>query len=304
VLWAVPIGFEVGAVVYNREILSRYRKRPPASMEELLETGGMLNHFGGRDTRGVAVCGLGEWSAAHSGYFTAYVNYGATDFEIEDGRLSSRVNSPEAIAVTDLWVRMLRECAPADWEEYDWRRCLGDLSDRRVAMLCDSNVIGYYADSPGASSLPGSFGVAPPPVPPGADPGGIRSNLWAWGLAINPESRRQDAAWLFVQYFTSREFQLWSVLEWKSLNPPRRSVFEDPAFQAAVASMHGYVETFSGLIENAMVYFTPNPYISDICDYWATTVRDIANGRYRDTEEGMNALKIWMDNKVSAVAIE
>lgn len=303
-LWAVPMGFEASAITYNREVLARYRLDVPTSMEELLRAGAILNHFEGESTYGVAARGVGEWNSVHSGYITAFVNYGAKDLEIEDGKLVSRVNSPEAIAVTDLWVRMLRECGPPDWEEYDWYRCLEDIGNRSSAMLYDSDILGYYADSPGSSSQSGKLGIAPPPIPPEGDPGAIKSNLWVWGLAINPESRHRDAAWLFVQYFTSRKFQLWSVLEWKSVNPPRRSVFDDAAFQGTIATMHGYAETFSRIVDNTTVYFTPNPYFFDISERWAAVIRDIANGMYQDTEEGMNALKIWMDNKLSKVPVE
>ena len=303
-MWAIPMGFESSALTYNREILARHRLPVPSSLEEVIETGRQLREFEGEGTYGVAARGVGEWNSVHSGYMTAFANYGATDMAVEGGRLVSKVNSPEAVAVTDLWIQMLRECGPEDWEYYDWVRCLRDIGERKTAILLDSDVLGFFANAPGASSQSGKLGCAPPPMPAGSDLSQAKSNLWVWGLAVNPATEQEMAAWLFVQYFTSKEFQSYSVFEWKSLNPPRRSVFEDPLFQRSVASMHGYSETFSAMIGNTAVQFTPNPYFIDISKRWAAVIRDVANGMYGSTQEGMDALKIWMDEKLSKVAVE
>lgn len=209
----------------------------------------------------------------------------------------SKVNSPEAVAVTQLWIDMLTQCGPPDWEDYDWYRCLEDIGSRKTAILYDSDILGYFANTPGASSQSGKLGLARPLRPKDTDNRSIKSNLWVWGLAINPETQNPNAAWLFVQYFTGREFQSYSVLEWNSVNPPRRSIFEDPAFQKTVSSMHGYSETFSAIIDNTTIYFTPNPYFFDISERWAAVIRDIANGMYGSTQEGMNALKIDLDGR-------
>lgn len=303
-LWAMPIGFEASAVTYNREVLARHRLSPPSSLEELLETGKALNHFDGPDTNGVALRGLGEWNSIHAGYITAFANYGARDMAIENGRLVSKVDSPEAVAVTDLWVRILRECCSDDWERYNWYKCLSDLGNRRAAMVLDADILGYFANAPGASPQSGKLGMVPPPAPPGTDRAGVKSNLWVWGFAINPEAASTGAAWFLVQYFTSREFQEFSVLEWRSVNPPRKSVFENPAFQAVISSMPGFAETFSSIIPNTAIQVTPNPHYREIYARWARTIRDIANGKYPSTREGMEALKHWMDDKLADVDVD
>lgn len=303
-LWAIPLGFEASAITFNREVLAKKRLAVPSSMSELVEAGKALNGFEGEGTYGVAARGAGQWNSLHSGYITAFMNYGAKDMEVENGRLVSKVNSPEAVAITELWIEMLRDCGPADWEEYTWYRCLDDMGNRKAAILYDSDILGYFANSPGAYSQSGKLGMAPPPFPKGQEPEDIKSNLWVWGLAINSASQVKEAAWLFVQYFTSSEFQTYSVLEWSSINPPRRSVFHNPAFQRKALSMHGYSETFRAIIENTSVHFTPNPHFSDISERWAAVIRDIANGMYDSTQEGMDSLKIWMDGKLSKVEID
>jgi multiple sugar transport system substrate-binding protein len=303
-LWAIPMGFESFALTYNREVLARNRLAVPRTMEELVATGRQLEGFEGPGTYGVTVRGRAEWGSVHSGYITAFVNYGAKDMEIENGRLVSRVNSPEAVAVTDLWATMLRDCGPEDWDQYDWTRCLEDFGARRAAILFDADILGYFADFPGATSQSGKLALAPPPAPEGTPPEQVRSNLWVWGLAMNPASENDAAAWLFIQYFTGREFQAYSVLEWQSVNPPRRSVFENPEFRKVVSRMPGFVETFSSVIDNTAICFTPTPIFFDISRRWATVVRDIAKGVYPSTQAGMDALKEWMDGKLATVSVD
>ncbi len=303
-LWAIPMGFESFALTYNREVLARSRLPVPRTMEELVETGRRLREFEGPGTYGIAARGRPEWGSVHSGYITTFANYGAKDMEVENGRLTSRVNSPEAVAVTDLWATMLRECGPGDWDQYDWTRCLADLGARRATFLFDADILGYSADFPGATAQSGKLALAPPPAPAGTPPDRIKSNLWVWGLAMNPASKNDLAAWLFIQYFTGREFQAYSVLEWQSVNPPRRSVFENPEFRKVVSRMPGFLETFSSLVENTTICFTPTPIFFDISRRWASVVVDIARGAHSSTQEGMDALKAWMDEKLSEVPVD
>ncbi len=166
-LWALPIGFELSALTYNREVLTNFRLAPPATMQELIEAGKRLHHFEGPLTYGVAARGVGEWNSLHSGYLTAFANYGARDMIVENGRLVSQVNSPAAVDITEKWVTMLQDCGAPDWEFFDWYRCLQDIGDRKTALLNDSNILGYYANAMGASSQSGKLAVTLPPAPPG-----------------------------------------------------------------------------------------------------------------------------------------
>ncbi len=304
-LWAIPMGFESCALTYNREILARFRIPPPQSLEAMIEAGKTVMHFDGPGTYGIGVRGAGQWwNVIPSGFTAAFINYGARDLAIENHRLVSKVNSPEAVKATELWMQLLQNCGPADWEDYDWSRCLDDIGNRKAAMLYDADVLGFFANSSGASPQSGRLATALPPVPKGANPALAKTNLRAWGLAVNPESANLDASWLFVQYFTNREFQLYSVVEWKSVNPPRKSVFDDPEFQRVARSMPGYVETFTTLLDNMGVYYTPNPHFFEIVYRWSDTLQDIVKGKYESPREGLDALKKWMDEKLAEVEVE
>ena len=153
-------------------------------------------------------------------------------------------------------------------------------------MLFDADCNGYFQSVPGASSQSGKIAFAPPPLPKGKTE--IKSNLWVWSLAMNATSKQQDAAWLFLQYFTGKEFQSWSVTEWKSVDPPRKSVFDNPAFQKIIEATPGFKETFEATVPGTTIYFTPNPYFFELTTEWAATLQDLVAGNYKSTQEAMD----------------
>ncbi|MDR1744141.1 MAG: sugar ABC transporter substrate-binding protein [Planctomycetota bacterium] len=302
-LWALPLGFECYQLTYNKEILSKNGVGTiPADWDEFMKITAKLNRFDGEGTYGVAVRGSRNWATIHPGYISVYSLYGAQDLAIEDGRLVSKVNSPEAVAMTDAWVKMIREGGSPTWANYTWYQCGADLGAGKAAIMFDASNNGFFQNVPGATSQAGKLAAAPIPLPKGQTE--VKSNLWVWALGMNSASKEQDAAWYFIQWFTARPFQFYSVIGWKSVDPPRKSVFESPEFQAKVKEMDGYAETFNKTIAGTTILFTPNPYFFELTTEWAATLQDIVAGKYATTQEGMDQLKEKMDAALEDVELE
>ncbi len=303
-LWALPIGFECYQLTYNKEILQKYAGTStiPTDWDEFMKLTAKLNRFEGEGTYGVAVRGSRNWATIHPGYISVFALYGAQDIAIEDGRLVSKVNSPEAVAMTDAWVKMIREGGSPTWASYTWYQCGADLGAGKAAIMFDASNNGFFQNVAGATSQAGKLAAAPIPLPKGQKE--VKSNLWVWALGMNSASKQQDAAWYFIQWFTARPFQYASVIDWKSVDPPRRSVFEDPVFQTKVKEMDGYVESFAKTIGGTTILFTPNPYFFELTTEWAAVLQDIVSGQYATTQEGMDALKEKMDMTLEDVELE
>jgi len=73
-------------------------------MEELEVLCEKLQEFDGPGTYALAIRGSRNWGTIHPAYMTTYTNYGAKDFVVENGKLVSKVNSPEAVKMTSDWV--------------------------------------------------------------------------------------------------------------------------------------------------------------------------------------------------------
>ncbi len=103
------------------------------------------------------------------------------------------------------------------------------FKQEKVAMITGGNASYTYLEDPSQSKVVGKVGYAPTPFAPcGKDP------LWVWGWGINKDSKKKDAAWLFVQWATSKP--LMNQMAPKYGCPARVSVYSSPAYVKAMPS--------------------------------------------------------------------
>ncbi len=302
-LWGIPVGFETNCISYNKVLFKEKGITPPTTPEELYAAAKKLQNFDGPSTYGIAVRGTRNWATVNTGYLTTFANYGAVDMAIENGRLVSKLDSPEAIKMTQDWVDMIRSSANPQWSTNTWYQCAADLGARKAAILFDADILGYFTNFAGGSDQSGNL-ASLAPVKPANNTKPLTANLWSWALSMNNYSKSKDAAWLFVQYFTSKDFLTFSVTEWKSVDTPRKSVFNNPEFQKLIGEFEGYKEMFDKTIPGATILFTPNPYHFEVTTMWAATLQDIVAGTYPTAEAGMKDLKKRIDNILADIDLE
>ena len=155
--WALPMGWEVNILTYNKKILEEKGLPVPETAEQLLEDAKALNEFNGSGTYGLAVRGLPDWGTIHPAYMSLYSTWGAKDFEIEDGKLVSQVNSPEAVAMTEYWVDLVKNGGAPQWATYGWEMCGADLGAGKAAMLFDATSAAYFQNVEGGSAESGNI---------------------------------------------------------------------------------------------------------------------------------------------------
>ncbi len=301
-LWAVPLGCEIYDLMYNKDIFNKYKLDPPETTDELLELCKKLNGFEGEDTYALAVRGTQEWATIMTSYISLYTMWGATDFEIENGKLVSRVNSKEAVEMTDFWVKCIQAGGAKDWQTHTWYKAAADLGGRKACMLYCADNMGWYQNILGGSKEHGNIAWTTSPLPPGKTQ--IYSHFWSWALSINNKSSQKEAAWLFIQYFTSKDYLLWAGVNAKQVDPVRQSVMNSPQYKKVLSQATGYEEAFNKTIENASILFTPQPHFTEVSTEWAGTLRDLVAGKYNSTQAGMNALKKKLDVIVSEVEVQ
>ena len=305
--WALPMGWEVNILTYNKKILEEKGLPVPETAEQLLEDAKALNEFNGSGTYGLAVRGLPDWGTIHPAYMSLYSTWGAKDFEIEDGKLVSQVNSPEAVAMTEYWVDLVKNGGAPQWATYGWEMCGADLGAGKAAMMWDADRGGYTQNVEGASAEAGNFafGMVPYPESAGKTADDMRSNLWVWSMAMNADSAKKEAAWYFMQYFTSPEFMLWSGTDAACTDTPRTSVLESDAYKESVANAEGYYEAFSTISANASIFFTAQPYFTETTTEWAKTLQELVTpDKYASVQDAMDELKATMDEMVSDLEVE
>ncbi|MGO9312193.1 MAG: ABC transporter substrate-binding protein [Syntrophobacteraceae bacterium] len=301
-VWSIPMLFEDYILAYNKKVFASKGLKPPKTMDELYSLCDKLKEFNGPGTYAIAMRGSREWPTITTGYETTYVNYGATDFVAENGKLVSKLNSPESIAMNDEWVKIIKAGGPPSWANYTWYQCGADLGAGKAAMLFDADLISYAQDAPGASAQAGNIAFTRAPLPNGAAK--AKSELWGWGLSINSSSKNKQAAWLFIQYFTSKEYQLWAALNGNVVDPSRKSVFESAEFQKKIQDFDGYAQAFKDTVEGMGVYFMPQSHYIETTTEWAACLQDIVTGKYSSTKEGLDILKAKQDKIVADIQVK
>ena len=296
--WALPMGWEINILTYNKQILADHNITPPKTAEELLA----LKEFDGSGTYGLALRGTADWGTIHPAYMSMYTTWGAKDFEIEDGKLVSKVNSPEAIAMTEYWVNLVKNGSAPQWATYGWEMAGADLGAGKAAMMWDADRGGYTQNVAGASAQSGNlaFGTVPYPTDAGKTEADMKSNLWVWSMAMNSASQNKEAAWYFLQYFTSKDFMQWSGTEGACTDTPRESVLNSDEYVKCLSDAEGYYEAFNTVKDTASIYFTAQPYFTETTTEWAKTLQElVTTNKYSSVEEAMNQLADTMTQMVS-----
>ncbi|PSL04752.1 carbohydrate ABC transporter substrate-binding protein (CUT1 family) [Haloactinopolyspora alba] len=290
--WALPWGFENNVVAYNKAYFDRRGIKPADDFENFIQLAVDLTDRS-ENRYGVAFRGSKSWATIHPGFMTQYSREGAVDYELVDGELQARMNSPEAVDFVRKWVDLAHRAGPVGWTTYTYPDCTNDLGDGTAMMVYDADSATYPKNQPGASAEAGNLGWHPGPAGPD---GNYDTNLWTWCLAMNSVSSNKLAAWLFMQWATGKEAMTSAVQQGAFADPVRQSVF-DGAFKQTLGGFPGYLESFETVIDSSTIQFTPQSKFFDTTEDWAVAVQDIFGGA--DAQERLDSLARTNTSKVN-----
>lgn len=284
--YAIPVMAEVYILQYRKDLFDKFGLEVPETTEEYVETvktlSKKLEEAGMENIDAVAVRGIRSIGTIHVGYFNIFHSYGAKDFD-ENGKFVA--NSPEGIKATQLYMDLIKAGASEDWTSYDWYDVKDAVTSGRAAMCHDCNFFAAEQWDPDISKVAGTMAYAQVPTGPESDV----SNTWTWGLALNNASRHKKAAWLFIQWATSKERLLNASLEYNNFDPTRESVWNNPKVVKMFEGMGNYREVDTKALENAQVLYTSNPHIMTLLDMWSVALQEIWMGN-KTTKEALDDL--------------
>jgi multiple sugar transport system substrate-binding protein len=298
---AIPLAFEIYPLEYNVKAFEKaHITSPPKTWQELYNDAVKLNGWNGPGSYGIAVRGIRLWGTIHPDYESGLMSWGGQDFSIENGKLNCELNSPQAIAFTQLWAKMVKDAGPPGWTTYDWNNVCDDLGAGKAAMIYDADIAAFFENQQGASKEAGNIAWAMPPAGPNGD---VKSNEWIWSVAMNSYSTHKLASWLFLQYFTGKDFQLWGALNSDLVNPVRTSIWQNADFMKMLGNQKDYYTTFEQLIPNAKIGFTPQPMFFQVTTDWAATLQMIVAGNV-SAQDGMTALAKQIDQETASIQVK
>lgn len=284
--WAIPWGFELNSIAYNRRVFDEHGLTPPTNMSELMETAAKIT----RDVDGmygIGVRGSRSWATIHPGFLSAYSNFGERDFTMENGQLMAAMNTPGSKAMHADWVQMIKDSGPRDWATYTWYQVGTDLGAGASGMIYDADILGYFMNGEGNAEAGNLAYAAFAPNPEADAP---TPNVWIWSLGMSSFSERKDAAWLFMQWASSTEHGLFGAREMDFVNPVRQSVWDDEGFKERIAASYpGYLEQYQASAPGSKIYFTPQPLFFNLTTEWASSMQQMV-GDQIPVDEGLDQL--------------
>lgn len=148
---------------------------------------------------GICLRGQPGWGQLFAPLTTVVNTFGGTWFT-EDWQ--PQVSSPEFTEAVDFYVNLVREHGETGAPQAGFTECLNNLIQGNVAMWYDAT---SAAGSLEASDSPvrGLIGYAPAPVVETDSAGWLYA--WAWG--IQAASEKQEAAWRFISWASSAEYE-------------------------------------------------------------------------------------------------
>jgi multiple sugar transport system substrate-binding protein len=275
--YGFTITSEAMTLFLNREALATRDLKVPQTFDELLATAKAVKT---NEASGIAMRAQagGNSSPAAMGFVFTYG--GAV---IKDNMAAFA--SPEAIAAIDMYGRLLREAGPVGVGSYEWYQVLDDFLQGRTAMAIDSSNFATDISNPAKSHVTKQAGFASFPHLPGREPVPFMSH---WQACINSKSKNKKAAFLFLQWATSKPTSLRTAAA--GLATTRVSAWSSEAFKKAFGLQAA--EAALSNLQNADVDRAKailfHPQSRPVQDVFMIGVNEVVSGA-RSAKDAMNA---------------
>lgn len=274
--YGLPITGEAEIVFYRKDLFEKAGLKFPETMDGLLDAAKRLktDSVAGIVNRGQRGAGANVWP--WSGFL---FTYGGRFFNDEGFPI---FNNREAVAATEMYVKLLQEAGPKGVTNYNWYECANDFQQGKAAMFIDSSgFMPMFTDSE-KSAVHDKVGYALLPGVPGKE---VLPNFWYWMIAMASNSEHKGASWLFLEWVTSKQTALKIALIGGSSS--RESVWAHKDFQekypadwAAITS-----ETLS-IADPTLVPYSKKEF-PEFGEIISIAIQDAINGTV-DVKEGLD----------------
>jgi multiple sugar transport system substrate-binding protein len=195
--------------------------------------------------------------------------------------------TPESKAFHAQWVKMIQESGPKDWSTYTWYQVGTDLGAGASGMIFDADILGYFMNGEGNAEAGNIAYAAFAANPQATEP---TPNVWIWSLGMSSFSEQPEAAWIFMQWASGVEHDLFGAQKMDFVNPVRQSVWDDKEFQDRIAKSYpGYLEQYQASAPGSKIYFTPQPLFFNLTTEWAASLQKMVANQV-PVDEGLDQL--------------
>lgn len=245
-LTGIPVNIEGPVLYYRADVLEECGIAVPETLDELRQA-----------VEQVQACRPDMIPFASRGLAPA-VPYTFSNFlhnmggQYVDAQNRSSLSSDASVRAIELYAELLRDFGPAGVINYSFPQLTAVNSNGQAVMTFQSSnefgkimEVAERANDTRIKVLP-------------AGPAGSVPVVIGWQLSMSPNSRKQEQAWYFLQWATSRDMQVKLGLD--GLAPPRTSVWESREFTEWLAEQEvrgEWAEALSILSETGSSVLAP-----------------------------------------------
>ncbi|MGI4955658.1 MAG: ABC transporter substrate-binding protein [Janthinobacterium lividum] len=229
----IPFNQDLWIIFYNKQMFADAGLQPPTTYDQMMEAAHKLTN---KDKGIYGFTGRGIKNANVVLYDNILLGWDQETVSA-DGR-TLLTDTPAAIEAATWYQKIMRDCAPPGSVGFNWNECQTNFSQGRAAMWWDG--IGFSAPlvDPTKSKIVGKVGFTPVPMGPKSQ----NSATFVDGIGIASGSKNKTAAWLYVQWATSKTmFPNW--LRDGAGTPPRKSSYEDASLVKASSFPQDWFDT-------------------------------------------------------------
>lgn len=191
-LYGVPFGAETSILAYRTDVFEELGLEPPKTYDELVSVSKMI-----KEKKGMGAL-TSRGKTGHQVTAAWLLHLAPLGGKIFDDEWNPVINSPEAVKAAEV-LRTVSNTGPTGIPSYGFSEMSAAFLQGDAAMYLDSLKIAAMSRNPKLSKVDGKVGFALHPVGSrcGSETGGF-----AMGIPAN--SLNKEAAFLFVQYMTSK----------------------------------------------------------------------------------------------------
>ncbi|MDQ2836756.1 MAG: sugar ABC transporter substrate-binding protein [Actinomycetota bacterium] len=228
-LYAEPFYGESSFLMYRKDVFAAKGLTMPAkpTWQQVADLAAKVDNAQ-PGMRGICLRGQVGWGQIFAPLTTVVNTFGGTWF---DKDWNAQVNSPAFSDAVNFYVNLVRAHGEAGAPQAGFTECLNNLEQSKVAMWYDATSAAGSLEAQG-SPVAGKIGYVPAPVVKTANSGW----LYAWSWAIEKASKKQDEAWKFISWASSKDYEnlVGAKLGWTSVPAGKRlSTYENPQYVAA-----------------------------------------------------------------------
>ena len=283
-LWGLPINSESYIMSYRPSVFAELGLEVPSTYAELLEIAPHLSEASA--PYGLITRFDKFWDLPYLTFGTMLQSYGVEMLD-ESGEL--QICSPASIQATNDFVQLIKTGSPDGAGAFTWYEALQGFSSGQYALsFNEADLFAPTYQDEAKSQVSNDVGYAPTPLGPN---GKRKAGAWIWSMSMNSASDNKDAAWLFLNWVTSKDTMIATHLG-GNMNPVRKSAWADPEVAALVDSWGAhpgqYREVTAIMAEVAAIRFPPHPELTRMLDRWAQAVQEVYFGNF-DAETALCA---------------